>query len=108
MSKQIISVTVSAWKQLRNIAQSNRGVLFSIESGGCNGFGYKFEPVNTFLNEENIVSNEGFKIEVDESSLFYILGTKIDWDENIMGNRFVFDNPLAKASCGCGTSFSVK
>jgi len=109
MSKKIISVTCSALKQLKQIAENNNsiGILFSIKSGGCNGFEYNFEPINTFSNS-NIVVEDDLKIEVCERSIFYLLGTKIDWDEDIMGRRFIFDNPMAQASCGCGTSFSMR
>ena len=110
MSKKIISVTCSALKQLKQIAKNNnsRGILFCVKSGGCNGFEYKFEPINTFSNDKNILCEDDLKIEVCEKSLFYLLGTKVDWDEDIMGRRFIFDNPMAQASCGCGTSFSVE
>ena len=110
MSKKIISVTCSALKQLKQIAKNNNSnvILFSVKSGGCNGFEYKFEPINTSSNEgHNIIVNDHLKIEVCEKSLFHLLGTKIDWDEDIMGRRFIFDNPMADASCGCGTSFSM-
>lgn len=109
MSKKIISVTCSALKQLKQIAENNNsiGILFSIKSGGCNGFEYNFEPINTFSNS-NIVVEDDLKIEVCERSIFYLLGTKIDWDEDIMGRRFIFENPMAQASCGCGTSFSMR
>ena len=73
-----------------------------------NGFGYKFEPINTFEYEENILEQDGVKIEVCNKSLLYILGTRIDWKEDIMGRGFEFENPLAQASCGCGVSFSPK
>jgi len=100
MSKKIISFTCSALKQLKQIAENNNsiGILFSIKSGGCNGFD----------SNSNIVVEDDLKIEVCERSIFYLLGTKIDWDEDIMGRRFIFDNPMAQASCGCGTSFSMR
>ena len=110
MTKKLISLTCSAIKQLKQIKKTNncKGILFSVKSGGCNGFEYKFEPINTFFNEKNIVIEDDLKIEVCDKSLFYLLGTKVDWDEDIMGRRFIFDNPMAQASCGCGTSFSIK
>tara|TARA_B100001121_G_C18611355_1_gene584589 strand:- start:152 stop:493 length:342 start_codon:yes stop_codon:yes gene_type:complete len=110
MTKKLISLTYSAIKQLKQIKKENKckGILFSVKSGGCNGFEYKFEPVYSFFNEKNIVIEDDLKIEVCDKSLFYLLGTKVDWDEDIMGRRFIFDNPMAQASCGCGTSFSIK
>ena len=110
MTKQLINITSSAIKQLKKVIVKNNseGLLFSISSGGCNGFGYKFEPVNTFELEANIVKQDGIKIEVCEKSILYVLGTTINWKEDIMGEGFEFDNPLAAASCGCGVSFSPK
>ena len=87
--------------------ENSKGILFSVKGGGCNGFEYKFEGINKFTNNKNIVTEEGLKIEVCDKSLFYLLGTKIDWKEDIMGKGFIFENPTAQASCGCGTSFSV-
>ena len=72
------------------------------------GFEYKFDPINKFTNEKNLVYKDGLTIEVCDKSIFYLLGTNIDWNENIMGKGFKFDNPMAQTSCGCGTSFSPK
>jgi iron-sulfur cluster insertion protein len=110
MTKQLINITSKAIRQLKKIIDKNntKGILFSVTSGGCNGFGYKFEPINNFEHEENILIQDGVKIEVCNKSILYILGTKIDWKEDIMGRGFEFENPLAQASCGCGVSFSPK
>jgi iron-sulfur cluster assembly accessory protein len=110
MTKQLIHITSIAIKQLKKIQvnSNSKGILFSVKSGGCNGFGYKFEPINSFEHMENMIEKDGVKIEVCNKSLLYILGTKIDWKEDIMGKGFEFDNPIAQASCGCGISFSPK
>jgi len=110
MTKQLINITSIAIKQLKKIIKKNKaeGILFRVKSGGCNGFGYQFDPVNSFENSKNIVIKEGVKIEVCNKSLLYLLGTTVDWKEDIMGKGFEFDNPLAQASCGCGVSFSPK
>ena len=109
MDKKILSITCLAIKQLKHIKkiEKKEGILFSVKSGGCNGFEYKFEGINKFGNPKNIVIEDGLKIEVCDKSIFYLLGTKIDWKEDIMGKGFVFENPMAQASCGCGTSFSI-
>ena len=109
MNKKIITITSFAVKQLKDILkkENSKGILFSVKGGGCNGFEYKFEGVNKFTNKKNIVTEEGLKVEVCDKSLFYLLGTKIDWKEDIMGKGFIFENPSARASCGCGTSFSI-
>ncbi len=110
MSKSLIYVTNSALKQLRKIMlkDKSKGILFSVKSGGCNGFEYKFDTINTFENEENIFVKDDVKIEICNKSLFYLLETKVDWKEDIMGRGFKFENPMANASCGCGSSFSIK
>ena len=109
MSKKLISVTNSAIKQLKKIitTENCKGILFSVKSGGCNGFEYKFKGINSFEFEENIFVKDDVKIEICDKSLFYLLETKIDWREDIMGKGFKFDNPIANSSCGCGSSFSV-
>ena len=109
MNKKLITLSIAAIKQLKKIKAKEdcKGILFSVKSGGCNGFEYKFKGVNTFENKNNIVTNDDLKIEICEKSLFYLLGTHIDWKEDIMGKAFIFENPMANASCGCGTSFSI-
>ena len=109
MNKKILTVSSLAIKQLKHIKkiEKSKGILFSVKSGGCNGFEYKFEGINKFTNPKNTVLYDGIQIEVCDKSLFYLLGTKIDWKEDIMGKGFIFENPMAKASCGCGTSFSI-
>ena len=110
MTKQLIYITSKAITRLKKIQldKNAKGILFSVTSGGCNGFGYKFEPINNFEHKENILIQDGVKIDVCNKSLLYILGTRINWKEDIMGRGFEFENPLAQASCGCGVSFSPK
>tara|TARA_B100000161_G_C33498671_1_gene390556 strand:+ start:295 stop:675 length:381 start_codon:yes stop_codon:yes gene_type:complete len=124
MSKNIISVTIPALKKLSAIAKDNncKHLLFSIKGGGCNGFTYKFSPSNDQPEEMDEVHCLKKKIkELDQSiktplesihvcgkSLIHILGTEIDWKKDIMGETFVFTNPMAQSSCGCGTSFNSK
>jgi len=94
------------------ISRSNKSnkatpILFYIKSGGCNGFEYKFKPIQKITDHKNIFIEDDLTIEVCNKSLLYVLGTEIDWKEDIMGSYFSFKNPVSKMSCGCGTSFSV-
>ena len=110
MNKNVINVSDLAKKQLINIMNMNKSksILFSVEGGGCNGLKYNLEP---FFNEphkrDELVELEGLKVNVCGKSLLYLLGTTIDWTEDIMGNRFTFENPNASSKCGCGTTFSI-
>ena len=108
MNKNLITITSLASKKLKQIIinEKAKGLLFYVESGGCNGFGYKFKTVNFFENKNNLYKKNGLTVEICNKSLFYVLGTKIDWKKDIMGSNFSFDNPVAQASCGCGTSFT--
>jgi len=108
MNKKIITLTSLAIKQLKNITKHEKakGILFSVKSGGCNGFEYKFESVNSFENDKNIITEDGLTVEVCNKSIFHLLGTNIDWKEDIMGRGFVFDNPMAQASCGLGAALA--
>ena len=110
MKRSLITITQNALKQLDNIVTINNanGILFSIKGGGCNGFEYQLQPVNQFNKNDNIVTQKNIRIEVCDKSLLYLLGTEIDWTQDVMGSRFTFKNPMAGASCGCGTSFTPK
>ena len=107
--KSIITITENAYLKLRNIAIKNntKSILFYIKSGGCNGFEYKFKPISAIQDSTNVFKKRDITIEVCNKSLLYILGTEIDWKEDMMGSCFKFNNPSSKISCGCGTSFSV-
>ena len=77
------------------------GTLHDIDSKATN-------PKGSFLWAEiknNLYNKDGLTVEICDKSLFYVLGTKIDWKEDMMGSNFSFDNPVAQASCG-GTSFT--
>ena len=108
--KSILQITKSAGKQLLRIAHEHKCpyILFYAKGGGCNGFTYKLEPTrDPPTKRDETMVYETIKVIVDESSLFHLLGTKIDWKKDIMGETFHFENPNAGTKCGCGTSFSM-
>jgi iron-sulfur cluster assembly protein len=79
-----------------------------VKGGGCSGFSYMLdlteEPKGD--GDEELESN-GVKVLVDMKSLLYLSGTEIDFKDEVMGKGFVFKNPNATSSCGCGSSFSA-
>ena len=109
--KKIIEISVAACKKLSNIARYKNvsSIFFRIKGGGCNGFNYILEPTNKNPDKlDEIIERPGYKLIICNASLIHILGTQIDWKKDIMGEGFHFENPMAAAKCGCGTSFTSK
>ena len=109
---KLLYITKSAGNQLIKIAKNNNvnNILFSVTSGGCNGFNYQFTPLEKISenNLDEIMKYEDINIVLCGDSLFTVLGTTIDWKKDIMGESFKFINPNASSQCGCGSSFSPK
>ena len=108
MNKNLITLTLAAQNHLKNILKNTgkKVIFFDLKSGGCNGFEYRFKPIDNIKHKKNLYIENDLTIEICDKSLMYILGTKVDWNKDIMGESFKFDNPLSKNSCGCGSSFS--
>ena len=79
----------------------------AVNGGGCSGFQYAFEIVGTRDGDDLAVERDGATILVDQISLGYLLGSHIDFVDDLMGQSFRVANPMATASCGCGTSFAL-
>ena len=108
MFRSIISVTPNAVKKLLEIKEKYQVsyINFTVKSGGCSGFQYVLEPCAKELKDEDIYQEGDLKIKVAKEDTFLLLGTEIDWEDDIMGQRFVFQNPNSNFQCGCGKSFS--
>ncbi|MDB5173046.1 MAG: iron-sulfur cluster insertion protein [Phycisphaerales bacterium] len=80
----------------------------AVKGGGCSGFSYMLDLTEEPKAEsDEEVESQGVKILVDMKSLLYLNGTEIDFRDEVMGSGFVFKNPNATSSCGCGSSFSA-
>lgn len=79
----------------------------SVEGGGCSGFQYRFNLVADIAGDDIVVRKEGAVLVVDPVSVPYMTGAEIDFVQNLMGEELQVKNPLAVASCGCGTSFAI-
>ena len=93
-----------------NITLGISFLRISVDGGGCSGFSYSFSfDYNT--KDEDIIAftdSSGYPTLVtDNTSMIYLNGSKINWDESLNGAAFTIDNPNATSNCGCGTSFSV-
>ncbi len=102
-------VTHRAFERLAKInsgAGVPKALRVAVEGGGCSGFQYSIdldEPAEGDL----VLEGEGQKVVVDEVSLPFLSNAVIDFSDELIGARFVVENPNATSSCGCGTSFSI-
>lgn len=104
------TVTERAAKRIGEIlaGEPNARVMrVSVEGGGCSGFQYRFNLVPAAEPGDLAVERAGVSVVVDAVSLPYMSGSELDFVDDLIGAQFKVRNPLAKASCGCGTSFSV-
>ena len=104
-----MEVTFSALARMRDIIAKNNAsaMRVSLQAGGCNGFEYRMKPISSPEPGDEQFSKEGVDVFVCPKSLLYFLGTTVDWQEDVMGHRFVFLNPNAKSECGCKHSFGI-
>ena len=79
----------------------------SVMGGGCSGFQYKFDVDRDQTDDDILIARDGITVLVDPVSLEYLAGSEIDYVDGLIGAAFKVNNPKAKASCGCGTSFSL-
>ena len=94
--KQIVAAEAQA-KMLR----------VSVEGGGCSGFSYKFDLVQQAEADDIVIERSGATVLIDPVSVPYMLGSELDFVDDLIGASFKVKNPNATASCGCGTSFSL-
>ena len=78
-----------------------------IQGGGCSGFQYGFQFDNARQEDDISIEQEGIRVLVDMLSLQYLDGAEIDYKDDLMGSRFLVNNPNASTTCGCGSSFSI-
>ena len=106
-------ITDKAIIQIKNVLQHEKTgsfVRILVDSGGCSGFSYKFSIDDQINHKEDMTllsSNNRHIFVTDKVSIDFIKNSSIDWIESLTSSQFVIDNPLAKSSCGCGSSFSI-
>ena len=84
------------------------GLRVGVKAGGCSGLSYVFAwEAEPKTDDEVIAAPQGARVFVDRKSFRFLDGTTLDYDTSLMSKGFVFENPQAKSTCGCGTSFSV-
>ena len=102
-------VTPRAFERLAEINASEdapKALRVAVEGGGCSGFQYEIK-LDDPAEDDLILEGDGQKVVVDSVSLPFLSNAVIDFSEELIGARFVIENPNATSSCGCGTSFSM-
>lgn len=106
------SITVSE-RAARRIGEILKGepsgtmLRVSVEGGGCSGFQYKFDMERAKATDDLVIDRDGAVVLIDPVSVNYMAGSEIDFVDSLIGASFKVNNPKAKASCGCGTSFAL-
>lgn len=106
----VVTVSATAAKRIAVLtAAEGQGVMFriAVNGGGCSGYQYDFSFDNAKTDEDILIERDGARVLIDQASLEFLGGSEVDFIEGLMGSHFEIKNPLAKSSCGCGTSFSV-
>ena len=108
----MLQISENAAKLIRKMTAKNGfpdgGLRIGIKAGGCSGLSYVFAWEPAAKDGDHVFEGpEGSKVFVDKKSYKFIDGTTLDYDTSLVSKGFLFDNPNAKGTCGCGTSFSV-
>ncbi|MDT0558587.1 iron-sulfur cluster assembly accessory protein [Ichthyenterobacterium sp. W332] len=82
-------------------------VRVGVKSGGCSGLSYDLKFDNAQIEGDKVFEDNGVKIIVDKKSFLYLIGTTLEYSGGLNGSGFVFNNPNANRTCGCGESFSL-
>ncbi len=110
---QAVIVTEAAAKEIKSIIENQDLDLekvrlrVGVKGGGCSGFSYLLDLTETQKDSDEVFEQHGIKIIIDPKSLLYLGGVIVDFKDELMGRGFVFNNPNATSSCGCGSSFAV-
>jgi iron-sulfur cluster assembly accessory protein len=105
-----LTMTERAARRIGEILKSEPSgamLRLSVLGGGCSGFQYKFDVERDKADDDFTIDRGGITLLVDSVSLQYLAGSEIDFVDDLIGASFKVNNPKAKASCGCGTSFSL-
>lgn len=106
----MFDVSDKALKKIEDVCSKKTDEKYfriSVNGGGCQGFSYSFGFDNTINDDDKILNFKDVKVLIDETSLSFVKGSKLDFVEDMIGSYFKIVNPNAISTCGCGTSFSV-
>lgn len=91
----------------KNAIPATHSLRLGVKGGGCSGLSYVLAFDDVQKEKDIVLEKHGVKIFVDQKSMFYLSGTTLDFTDGLNGRGFVFNNPQAAKTCGCGSSFGV-
>ena len=109
----VIKVSTQAREQVKQMMQSDgynlsdSFVRVGVKSGGCSGLSYDLKFDSTLGEDDKLFEDNDVRIVVDKKSFLYLVGTTLEYSGGLNGKGFVFNNPNANRTCGCGESFSL-
>ena len=109
----MISVTEIAAGKIKELMEregypKDHGLRLKVIGGGCSGLQYQLDFDESVGEDDSTIEAYGVRVFVDMKSALYLTGTELDYDDGLMGTGFRFNNPNAKTTCGCGSSFSTE
>jgi iron-sulfur cluster assembly protein len=108
----MITVTEQAKEKLSDLRATEQRddtyfVRVGVAGGGCSGLSYELKFDNELKSDDKVFEDKGVKIVCDKKSFLYLIGTQLEFSDGLNGKGFVFNNPNATRTCGCGESFAV-
>lgn len=105
-----ISISDLAIKKLKELRPEGQALRVKVVGGGCSGLSYKMEwitPDSIDTEKDRLVKIDDMQVAVDGKSLLFLAGSMLDYSDGLDGTGFVWSNPNAARSCGCGSSFNI-
>lgn len=90
-----------------NSGKTGSNLRVAVKGGGCSGMTYELDIADEPKEGDKVIEDKGLKLFVDKKSYVFLAGTVLEYSGGLNGKGFVFNNPNAKTTCGCGTSFSI-
>ncbi len=107
----MITISENAKKRLLDLQNQETlkkpFVRVGVESGGCSGLSYKLDFDSEKNEDDELIEDNGIKLLINKKSFLYLVGTTLEFSDGLNGKGFVFNNPNASRTCGCGESFSL-
>jgi len=108
-----VTITEGAAREIQSIIEQQEldagkvHLRVGVKGGGCSGFSYVLDLTETVKESDETFEQHGIRVICDPKSLLYLSGTVVDFKDEVMGRGFVFTNPNATSTCGCGSSFNA-